>query len=53
MNKKNAYGKSEYKHFILTKYMIYSFVNVPIAQILEDRKTEDSEYLTYILLKQM
>jgi len=33
--------------------MIYSFVDVPLAGILEERKTEDSEYLTYILLKQM
>jgi hypothetical protein len=33
--------------------MIYTFVNAPLTSILEDRKTEDSEYLTYILLKQM
>lgn len=55
MSKKKAYGKSEFKHFILTKYLVYSYLNLPnlITIILEDRKVEDSEYLTYILLKYM
>ncbi|CAD8098112.1 unnamed protein product [Paramecium sonneborni] len=55
LSKKNAYGKSELKHFILTKYLIYSYLDSQnlLNIILEDRKTEDSEYLTYILLKKL
>ncbi|CAD8094557.1 unnamed protein product [Paramecium sonneborni] len=55
LSKKNAYGKSELKHFILTKYLIYSYLDSQnlLNVILEDRKTEDSEYLSYVLLKQL
>ncbi|CAD8181789.1 unnamed protein product [Paramecium octaurelia] len=55
LSKKNSYGKSEFKHFMLTKYLVYSYLDFQnlLNIILEDRKTEDSEYLTYVLLKQL
>ncbi|CAD8157386.1 unnamed protein product [Paramecium octaurelia] len=55
LSKKNSYGKSEFKHFMLTKYLVYSYLDFQnlLNIILEDRKTEDSEYLTYVLLKHL
>ncbi|CAK86330.1 unnamed protein product (macronuclear) [Paramecium tetraurelia] len=55
LSKKNSYGKSEFKHFMLTKYFVYSYLDFQnlLNIILEDRKTEDSEYLTYVLLKHL
>lgn len=55
LSKQKAYSKSEHKHFMLAKYMIYSYIESPklLSFLLADKAQDDSEYIAQVLIKQM